>query len=487
MALTQARRQIGPNSAPQAFFLSLSADIIIYGGSAGGGKTYAILMDPLRYVDDPRFTGVVFRRTMPQVTNPGGLWDTSTELYGGRAKPSETVREWDFPSGAKIKFAAMQYESDRLQWQGSQITYIAFDELTHFTLLQFVYVGMSRGRSQSRTAPYVRATVNPDADSWVAEFLSWWIDQETGYAIKERAGVIRHVTRDGERWVWADTAEELIEAYPHHFRDPYTGEVSPPKSVTFVPASLSDNVDLMRTNPSYRAGLHLLPLVERQRLLDGNWKVKAEAGKVFNRAWFQVVDFVPDGGVDCRFWDTAGTAKQLAGTSSGARRQKDPDYTAGVKIRKVNGTYYVLDVIARQIGPAEVNHLIKDTAERDAQYAGLTGAKYEVYWEIPPGSAGIREDEELTKLLHGHSRGGVRPTGDKYVRSKPLAVEAQARNVRIARGAWNEEFLTHMHHQPDLAHDDIHDAAAGAFNVIATAGGVWVRDYAGNFTSGSDR
>jgi predicted phage terminase large subunit-like protein len=216
-------------------------------------------------------------------------------------------------------------------------------------------------------------------------------------------------------------------------------------------------------------------------LLDGNWKVKAEAGKVFDRSWFEIVDYVPDGGDECRFWDTAGTAKQMAGSSGQARRQRDPDYTAGVKIRRVNGVYYVLDCIAKQIGPAEIDDLIKKTAERDAAEAAGRRATHKVAWETPPGSAGIREDEHLTALLGGYRRGGYRPTGDKYVRSKPLAVEAESRNVKLLRGTWNEEWLTHMHHQPDIAHDDIHDASAGAFNALAAEGGVWVRDYAGNF------
>lgn len=485
MATAPTERAIRPQPGPQELFVRLNVDIAVYGGAAGGGKTRALLMKPLYYRDNPHFDAVIFRRTMPQVTNPGGLWDESVAVYGPLgAEPRETAREWTFPSGARVKFAAIQYEADKLQWQGAQATMFGFDELSHFSLGQFLYVGMSRGRSSSGIPSFVRATVNPDAESWVAEFLAWWIDQETGFAIRERAGVVRYVTRDGERWAWADTARELFERFPHHFVDPDTGAVSPPKSVTFVPARLSDNPALLRGNPGYRASLMMLPLVERQRLLEGNWKVKAEAGKIFDRAWFEVVDHVPDGGDACRGWDLAATAKEIRGSSGQARARRDPDYTAGVLIRRVKGVYYVTDCFAKQMNVADSDRWMTELAGRDDGRASAAGATYRVAWEVEPGSAGIREDERLTVLLSGYRRGGRRATGDKYVRSKRLAVEAEAGNVKLLRGAWNEEWLTHMHHQPDLPHDDIHDATALAFNELDGGAGVWVRDYAGVFRGG---
>jgi hypothetical protein len=81
-------------------------------------------------------------------------------------------------------------------WQGAQIPLICFDELTHFRAHQFFYM-VSRNRSTCGVRPYIRATCNPDADSWVANFLAWWIDPETGFPIPERAGfcVIMSVSR----------------------------------------------------------------------------------------------------------------------------------------------------------------------------------------------------------------------------------------------------------------------------------------------------
>src|SRR5436305_14925946 len=76
---------------------------------------------------------------------------------------------------------------------------VCFDELTHFTAHQFFYM-VSRNRSTCGVRPYIRATCNPDADSWVADFLAWWIDPQTGLPIPERAGVLRYYIRVAESW-----------------------------------------------------------------------------------------------------------------------------------------------------------------------------------------------------------------------------------------------------------------------------------------------
>ena len=132
---------IAPQPGPQTSFLSCRADVIIYGGQAGGGKTWSLLLDPLRHISVPTFRGVIFRRVAPQITNPGGLWDESMTLYplvGGI--PQRSRLEWSFPGGAKIKFGHMQYEDDKLDWQGSQIPYVGWDEVTHFSEGQFFYL-----------------------------------------------------------------------------------------------------------------------------------------------------------------------------------------------------------------------------------------------------------------------------------------------------------------------------------------------------------
>ncbi len=437
-----------PQPGKQELFLATPADVAIFGGAAGGGKSFALLLEPLRHIGNGKFSAVIFRRTYPQVVNEGGLWDTAVGLYpqvGGR--PKATTLEWRFPTGATIRFAHMQYEDNKLDWQGSQLPLLCWDELTHFSESQFFYM-LSRNRSLCGVRPYVRATTNPDADSWVAKLLAWWINPETGFPIEERAGVLRWFIRLNERLVWADSAAELLAAHPE----------IPPKSLTFIPAKLTDNPILMQADPGYLANLLALPPVERGRLLDGNWKVRASAGKVFNRAWFEIVPAAPSGGVTCRGWDFAATAKALA--------KDDPDFTAGVKLQVVDGVYYVLDCFAEQLGSVAAETAMRNICKQDAAEAGRVRSRYLVRWEIEPGAAAIRYNRQLVASLAGLDAAGQHSQGDKLLRAGPLAAQAQAGNVKLVAGAWNETWLAHMHGQPDLAHDDIMDASSLAFNSL---------------------
>ena len=179
--------EIRPQRGPQENFLATPADVAIYGGAAGGGKTWGLLLEPLRHIENKDFGAVIFRRTYPQIRQEGGMWDESAKLYPLLgAQPKESTLEWQFPSGARVKFAHMQYEQTRLDWQGAQIPLIEFDELTHFTKAQFFYM-FSRNRSLCGVKPYIRAGTNPDADSWVAQLVEWWVDGNTGQAIPEES------------------------------------------------------------------------------------------------------------------------------------------------------------------------------------------------------------------------------------------------------------------------------------------------------------
>ena len=441
-----------PQPGPQETFLASTADIVIFGGAAGGGKTWALLMQPLRHVDNPQFGGVIFRRTSPQIRNQGGLWDESVAIYPLlNAEPRQTVLEWRFTSGAKLKFAHLQYDLDVHDWQGAQVPFIGFDQLEHFSASQFWYM-LSRNRSTCGVHPYVRATVNPDADSWVADLIAWWINQDTGFPIEERSGVVRWFIRKDNELIWADTKEELTRDAPDE----------EPKSLTFIPAKLSDNQILMQKDPGYLANLRALSFIDRERLLGGNWKIVASAGKIFNRAWFEIVDAIPAGGEEVRFWDLAATEKKMLAKTN---KTTDPDYTAGCKMKMVHGIYYVLHAEAAQLGPTDADNLIKNTASHDKKTC-------KVRWEIEGGASGVRDNLHLVQLLAGYDCAGVRPEGDKIVRAKPFAAQAEAGNVKLLRGDWNNRWLNHMHGQPDIAHDDEMDAASGAFNELTDIHGI---------------
>jgi predicted phage terminase large subunit-like protein len=460
--------ELRPQPGPQEMFLSTSADIAIYGGAAGGGKSYGLLLEGSRHTDIPDFGAVMFRRTSPMITNEGGLWDESNKIYPLlQAKQKETDHSWTFPSDSVVSFSHLQHEKNVLDWQGAQICLICFDELTHFTEKQFFYM-LSRNRSTCGVRPYVRATTNPDADSWVAEFISWWIDQETGLPIMERAGKLRYFIRVNDQIKWADDPEDLeddfqviYEALPEDIRET-TKREDFIKSVTFIPSNVYDNKKLLATNPQYLANLLALPLVERERLLGGNWKIKATAGKVFNREWFAIVEVLPKIDIICSYWDFAATEKELKTTT----RKPDPDFSARVMIgySKAEQKWYILDMLAVQQNPASLEKLFVQTCSLDRDRAKQLGARFMVRWEIEPGSAAKRDSYRMTTRLAGYDAKGKNFKGDKLTRARSLAVQAEAGNVAILKGSWNGEFLSHMHGQPDLPHDDIMDAAAGSFN-----------------------
>ena len=166
---------------------------------------------------------------------------------------------------------------------------------------------MSSRCSTCGVRPYIRATCNPDADSWVAEFLAWWIDPETGLPIPARAGVLRYYVRIAGRIAWADQPEDLMQHLPPPEDLPPGVDPPRPISVTFIPASVFDNPALLRVNPEYLAWLLSLPLLESERLLGGNWKIRPAAGLYFKREWCAVVDQVPADLDIVRYWDLAAT------------------------------------------------------------------------------------------------------------------------------------------------------------------------------------
>src|SRR5271166_1801776 len=160
---------IKPNPGRQTQALASTANLLFYGGGAGSGKSYFLLLDPLRYLTGenavPGFNGVIFRRTFPEITMPGALWDTSVELYSQipGARPRIGYLDWTFPPyGNTISFHHLQHPPNVLHWQGSQVTYFGWDEITHFLESMFVYVTFSRGRSECEIESYSRCTCNPD-------------------------------------------------------------------------------------------------------------------------------------------------------------------------------------------------------------------------------------------------------------------------------------------------------------------------------------
>lgn len=465
---------IGPQPGPQTAFLSSPADIVIYGGGAGGGKTYGLLLEPTRHIDNPRFGAVIFRRTYKEVTNEGGMWDESEEIYPLLGARGARLM-WTFPSGARVRFAHMQHEKHKHNWQGAQVAFFGFDQLEHFTWGQFSYM-FSRSRSTCGVKPYIRATANPDVDHWLREFLRWWINDKTGLAIQERSGQIRWFVMVSDEVIWDDTREGLIKDYgcQHQLEQQMDEQLAVcpvcdktivrPKSCTFIASSVFDNPALLKKDPGYLANLQAMPLVDRERLLGCNWNIRPSAGMFFRRDWFKIVDAAPHEADRVRYWDRAATE---------VKEGNDPSFTAGVKMsRSKQGAYYIEDVTRFRATPLVVERALRNTASQD-------GVKCLVGIEQDPGSAGKAEAQSQVRNLAGFRAKINIVRESKGVRAKPFSAQAEAGNVMLVRGPWNEAYLRELENfdGTDKGHADQVDGSSGGFLLLTTRkrAGAWGR------------
>lgn len=433
---------IRPQPGPQEIFLRSPARLAFYGGAAGGGKSFAALLEPLYDVANPKFEAVIFRRLYKQIMAPGGLYRRSEEIYPHlNAKFKQDTLTWTFPSGASVRLAHMQYEQDVIGWKGAEIALIEVDEVTEWTEYQFFYM-FSRNRSVSGVTPRMRAYTNPDPDSWVKVLLAPWVDDTWPVDDRAESGEIRWFIRKDDviQWVNKD----------------YPGAIS----LTFVFANLHDNKILMEKDPGYEAGLDVLPEFERRRLKEGDWNARP-SGKMFKREWFATYFDDAPGDIEqtIRFWDKAATKKKSNSRSSG------PDYTAGVLIgRRAPGTfprYVVLDAVWVQEDPGGVERLIRETAAHD-------GHETLIRWEEEPGASGKSDTfNYVTKVLVGYDCEGVRASGSKELRAGVFSAQCKVGNVGLVRAWWNSGYLNFLTAFPsELVHDDPVDASSGAFNEI---------------------
>ncbi len=221
----------------------------------------------------------------------------------------------------------------------------------------------------------------------------------------------------------------------------------------FIPAGLEDNPHLDRQE--YEKNLDELDPVTRKQLKHGDWDIMP-GGNFFKREKFEIVDDYPKKARAVRFWDPAGT-DGLAG--------RDPDFTAGVKICEHKGVYWIIDVVRKQLSPPGVEGLIKQTAQLD-------GVHTEVFMEQEPGSSGLNTISHYARdVLKGFCFRGVKSTGSKITRAKPLMSAVENFNVKLVRGAWNREFIEECIVFPQKGfHDDQVDAASGAFEQLGSGG-----------------
>lgn len=381
---------------------------VLYGGSAGGGKSEAGLHGAAQYADEPKYSGIIFRRTFADLSLPGALIDRSKEWWSNTdAVYNERDHKWTFGSGATLSFGYLETENHKFRYQSAEFQYIFFDELTQFTETQYTYLlsRLRRTEDMKHIPLRMRGGANP-------------------------GGV-------GHDWV----KKRFIDS-------------TDPERI-FIPSSLDDNPYLDRDE--YRLALEGLDHITRSQLLDGNWDVDEE-GPLFQRSFFRIRQKPRHFEWLVRSWDLAATDE-----SEG----KDPDYTVGALIGYADQTYYVLDIVRERLSSGKVEKLIADTAKKDGpdviifmeQEPGASGKantrryateilpEYEFYGKRLTGNKGTRAKPISAQLENGHMFLGF--------------------NVRDETPEWVEPLIKeHVAFDPDNTkgrHDDQVDAVSGGY------------------------
>jgi predicted phage terminase large subunit-like protein len=399
----------------QKVFLRYDGLEALYGGRAGGGKSDALLMGALQWVDTPGYAALLLRNTFADLALPGSLMDRAHEWMDDQDGPRwlGSKNTWIFPSGATITFGYLDKPLDHLRYKGAEFQYIGFDEVTEIREKQYQYL-FSRLRKPStmsglglaRVPLRMRSASNP-APNWV------------------RRRFIEHPDDDGTKRL-------------------------------YVPAGVRDNpfVD----HKSYLEALAKVDPIERKRLEEGDWWAEEEGSK-FRREDFKIIqpDAVPDLArvYQVRYWDTASTEKT---------HENDPDFTAGALCSVVDGYLIIHDMRHVQTNPAGVERLIRQTAEED-------GVHVKVRMESVGGFGKLIVDHYARHVMLGFDFDGHPAIKGKEERLDPWAAMSRRQQVLLVSGAWNRAFLDEaVSFGAPNVHDDQLDAVSGAFEVITGIG-----------------
>lgn len=226
-----------PNPGPQTEAFKRSEYELLYGGAAGGGKSEFLIHEAARYVKHPAYRAYIFRRESPQLAD---LMDKAARyypaIYGGQLK--EAKSEYHFPSGAIIRFRHMEHSKDWQKYQGHEMQFSGFDELTQFEQSQYDKIKIWVRSSIREIPARIRATSNPRGigHAWVKQrFVDAGAFNRQVDRVKGANGKVLELDR------------------------------------IFIPAKATDNPQLVDNDPTYIARLMLLPEQERKAYLDGSW------------------------------------------------------------------------------------------------------------------------------------------------------------------------------------------------------------------------
>lgn len=435
----------------QKAFLELDGLEAFYGGAAGGGKSDALLLAALQYVDVPGYSAVIFRKTKTDLALADSIKARADSWWmGTRAKWDAELNGYRFPTGvgqpdATISFGYLQHEQDKYRYQGAAWQFCGVDEIGQWSESAYRYLFSRLRRLKGMPVPLrMRSAGNPGG---------------VGHEWVKKRFVAHAWTSDG-----ADYKEYLrrrragAQPWPPYLVSPPSTEAMAlarelgrrAAGAVYVPAFAEDNPGL--DIEEYRLSLVHLDPTERAQLEDGDWDAVA-SGEYFKPTYFQYVDEAPPGLRTLRYWDLAGTR---------AKPGKDPDWTAGVRlgVHRLPGgarAIYITHVVRLKEDPGGVEQHVRATAEAD-------GRSVPVYIEEEPGSAGKNNTHNYaSRVLWGWQVHGHRKTGPKPEFWKGLSSVGRNGQLYLVRGNWTSEFVQELCALPHGAHDDMADAAAGAF------------------------
>lgn len=427
-------------------FVDAKERVVFFGGGAGGGKTYASLVDNLSGIHDPDYTSVFFRKSTTEIEK--GLWLEAKKMYHdilfsdreskkprGKSHISEKQKTITWPKGGKTFFSYLELDKHADSWYGLEITKIYFEEFQFTSWYQFSVL-RSRNRSMAKVTKGIRCTLNPDPHHFVYKFVERYLDED-GYPRKELSGKTAYflIVKDELHTSWDKQA--LIEMFP-----PKAGKRQKiPISYSYIPATLEDNKELMERDPDYIDVLEAMPEVKRKQLLKGCWKSTESSGMYFKREWVAEVDKRPLMANKSRGYDLAATEPTAT---------TDPDYTANVAMDKCRDGYYYLigDYLPNmKDGDTKVlGRYRKRSGERDKlilEQARYDGTETDII--IPEDVGGAAKDAfiEKVKYFTGHGfkirKDPAAHNARKLTKFEPFCVAAEHGLVKIVRNTFNDE------------------------------------------------
>lgn len=280
-------RKIIAQAGAQERMLQQDVDVLICGGNRGGSKSFSLLLQALKDIRNPKLKVLLVRNEKPDLD---GLIKDSDMVYKQYGQYNRSINDmtWNFNAGGSLKFSYYgdDYTKFKKRFQGKQYAYIGIDEICQCPYGKFKYL-LTVNRNAFGIRNRFWGTCNPDPDSWVRKFIDWWIDPDTGYPIPERDGTVRYCFMDGDSVdtiYWGDTPHEVYLKCQHIIDKLWNEEYEVlgydkermfVKSVTFVRATVTENIKLISSDPSYVANLAQQGDEQRERDLGGNWNYKA--------------------------------------------------------------------------------------------------------------------------------------------------------------------------------------------------------------------